>query len=135
MNEAQGIHLQNTLLALDKTLYELKALLGTPDVTGALFFWINPLKKHQKEKAEGVIRQIESDLKQLAHRFGWTTAREDLLGQIQGHLHMHWTRLEDARPKSLKHYGEVDQATQTLLDPALDQLTDRVNELLKTLIV
>jgi len=133
MNQAQAISLRNTLLALNRTIRDLDALLQTEEVGEPVFFWRNNLSKEKKGRIAKYTGEIRGRIQDIARDHGVEPEAQDLLKDCWARLSAHWVSIEETKSKALSRYGAVSPEDAVSLDPAMEDLGALVTRLIAIL--
>lgn len=129
MNQAQINRIAGTLVALNKVLANLERLLDQEGDDQVMYYWKNTLTPSEKAEARLWIKGTLLSVGRLSQALQIQREVDDPFRMIRGELSALWVRIEDSKSKALKNYGELDAEMARILDPALTELSRRVNQI------
>jgi len=133
MNQAQASSLRTTLLMLNRTIRLLEDTINTTEVVEPLFFWRNPLTKEKKSRIASSVAEIRGRIREIAREQGIEAEDEGLLKDPWARLSTHWVSIEEAKSKAMSRYGSVSPEDAATLDPAMENLSALVTQLMSVL--
>jgi hypothetical protein len=131
LNEPQQRRLEVTLSLIEQTMFELEAcyLTGTTIVDGEMVRTRNDLTDAEVKRLLDLFGQVCQQIGQVRRQFHLRPQRHDLRRLLAAKFAHFWATLHDCRTPKLKGTGPLDPRLKQTLDPAIDQLIKRAEEM------
>jgi len=129
VNENQRRSIASTLAILDETLCLFEEYISGREVCSVMYEERNRLAEAQKRCLAGEISRIRSVIAGIKEDLGLRPAREDAARKIWAHSTGSWEMVAELESKRLRAYGAVPPALASYLDPKVEQILRRLQEI------
>jgi uncharacterized protein YceH (UPF0502 family) len=126
LTDPQRRHLTVTLAQLEDAVHEVMAAVDAPATSGALRAEVDDLPQKFRLRAPRDLEEIQRRIQSLADRFNLGLEPASRFRRVLPILSGSVDRLEDSRSFRLSGYGTVDPGLSAALDPAIDDLQQRL---------
>jgi len=126
LTNPQRRHLTVTLAQLEDAVHEVLAAVDAPATSGALRAEVDDLPQRFRLQAGRDLAEIQRRIQSLADRFSLGLEPASRFRRVLPILSGSVDRLEDSRSARLSGYGAVDSRLAAALDPAIDDLQQRL---------
>jgi len=123
LNENQRRTVTSTLRLLEERLTDIERVAQNDEV-GILYARRAQFTASQKKRMRELIAAMRAEIQHAAAQFDLPSDEVNSVRYILGILGLSWESLEDARPRKLGAYGDVDPELNETLDPILARLID-----------
>jgi hypothetical protein len=126
LTDPQRRHLTVTLAQLEDAVREVRAAVDSPAASGVLRAETDDLPTRFRRRAVRELAEIEARMQSLVDQFHLRLEPVSRLRRVLPLLSGSADRLEDTRSARLSGYGAVDSRLAAVLDPAIDDLQQRL---------
>ena len=117
------------MFLLDQMLCDFEAFAKGRELHGLLYHERNRLSAKQRRAIRNEIGHIREIMKELTEMFGLEPRVEDVSREIWGRSSMFWEDLVETETKYLRRYGAMPPGLENHLDPKIESLIERLNNI------
>ncbi|MCW4047355.1 MAG: hypothetical protein NWE99_07330 [Candidatus Bathyarchaeota archaeon] len=131
LSESQERALTSSLFVIESNLRWIEGVLkeGKPSEQTILYRRKDDVKPKLKPKIIDLISNMLSEIKRVKETFKLETEEIKLRAEISAALNEIWVILVDLEPDRLKAYGELSEDNKALIEPLVQSLLNKLDEL------
>jgi len=133
LNEPQRRSLSITLASVERDVMRLREWLQRPPTDGVLARYTEPLPHDHTDEIGRLVAQIEQEIHRIAEDLALAPQEEPMRRTILAALVFADIAIDEVKPRNLRGFGEVDEATVEYLHRVLPPLQASLTQLVRLL--